>query len=134
MRSHQFEGAACTFTRTAHSEGAPSRAPGEREALNLARRAARVEADVSAEIAGEKKTLRAQAAAKKVKVPCEVCGLKMSSTIVTGTRIGAHQNPQTNRWCRGGVQPTDAQRTKAKTRRSVWAVSGGLPTLGRGRG
>jgi hypothetical protein len=34
---------------------------------------------------------------------------------------------------RGGIPPTEQQRKKNKTKRSVWTVSGGLPTLGKAR-
>lgn len=47
-------------------------------------------------------------------------------------RISAHQLPS-KRWCSAGIDPTPAERakTQGKRKRSIWTVSGGLPTHGK---
>lgn len=68
------------------------------------------------------------------RVECPRCGTVLS--VQGDGPLPAHQRPS-HRWCAEGAPPTEAERAKAaRSRRrkgSVWAVRGGLPTLGQGR-
>jgi len=71
----------------------------------------------------------------KLQVKCPRCGVTVTVR-GEGEPLPAHQRPS-RLWCAEGVPPTEYQRAKARAKgrgkRSVWAVSGGLPTLGQGR-
>lgn len=67
----------------------------------------------------------------KQQVTCARCGVTFAHR--GDGPLRAHQRPS-GLWCKGGVKPTEADRAKSKRgkKRSVWAVGGGLPTLGKG--
>ncbi|WP_449281242.1 hypothetical protein [Leucobacter sp.] len=62
-------------------------------------------------------------------VECPNCKQKVRE--LEDGRLLAHQWASNGRWCKAGSRPTDRKKKQAaKKRRSVWASSGGLPTLG----
>ena len=118
----------CTFKRTASSQ-TKTRSP---KAVTAAQTAEAVRQKGLRVSAREKKAaeLAAAEAVKRLKAVCPTCGRQVRVNRGTATRLSAHQKPNA-RWCGGGAEPTAAQRNKARAKRSVWAVSGGLPGLGR---
>ena len=120
----------CPFTRTPSSQ-TKSRSPKAAKAAQTAKAVRQKELRV---ITRAKKAaeLAAAEAKKRLKAVCPVCGRLVRVNRGTATGLSAHLKPS-GRWCAGGAQPTEAQRNKARAKRSVWAVSGGLPGLGRRR-
>jgi len=130
VQEHGPVGHRCSFVRTAHSSGADtSLTPTAKHAKRMA---------VKAREAAEQKAKRERRAVQSMRVPkpkkpsveCSVCGRKVQ---LSGVDLQAHQKLTTGRWCKGGKTPTEAQKNKARGKRSVWTVSGGLPGLGRRR-
>jgi hypothetical protein len=110
----------------ADARGARRRAPGATE------KSLKVEAKLARQ--AEAKLNPAEAKLPKPPAPrvvCPVCKESLKSGAKTLTGIPAHHKASTSRWCSGGREPNAKQR--GKIHRSVWSVSGGLPTLGRRR-
>ena len=137
----------CTFTRTAHStprsgvRGARGASSVSRQhsAQSMAKRVAAVaqEAAEVAQKAADRKerkrsALERKAAQTRIRYVCP-CGIASYQIPNEKGLIRAHLRADSNRWCRGGEKPTEAERKKVKPKKkgSVWTVSGGLPTLGR---
>lgn len=122
----------CPFTRTPSSK-TKIRSPKEVKAATTAAQLAEAVRQRDLRVAARVKEaaeLAAVEAKKRLKAVCPVCGRQVRVNRGTATGLSAHLNPN-SRWCAGGAEPTEAQRNKARAKRSVWAVSGGLPGLGR---
>jgi hypothetical protein len=126
----------CSFVRTPFTNargGKTSRATVEKRAAAKAEKAAAA-AELQANLVAAK-AAKAKQQLENPRVLCAKCESKVH--LVDGsTMLYAHLRSDSNRWCSGGVAPTDAERKKelkGKRKKSVWAVSGGLPTLGRRR-
>ena len=70
-------------------------------------------------------------------VRCGTCGGMTRRITLDSNLFAAHKQPR-GRWCEAGAAPTASDRTsrpskRGKVKRSVWAASGGLPTLGKSR-
>jgi hypothetical protein len=136
----------CTFVRTAHtgtdfrtSEVRLERAAKRSEAAEaeLVRKRAASALRAQAEIDTKERRRREQLAYRLAHPPVQCAKCDGRGQLVEGTsKLHAHLRSDSIRWCSGGVPPTDEQRKKAakgKKKRSVWATSGGLPTLGQRR-
>jgi hypothetical protein len=136
VRMHfDADGDLCTFTRTASSPGGKPISDEERRARKDAQALvkARVRLRNEAADAARKAEQQARRAAKEARARanaavCPVCG---SGVQWVGADLTAHQKPTSGRWCKGGKDPTGAERARARKSRSVWTVSGGLPSLGK---
>lgn len=114
------EGDLCPFRRTAHAGGGGGikRTPQPNTA-----------AAVQAQETPQRRTKKSQPPATP-NSRCLRCGNLAPTGPAYAGRLAAHTRPS-GHWCRGGVPPTEQQRKKNRPKRSVWTVSGGLPTLGR---
>lgn len=122
------EGNQCDFVRTARSSGGGGRKP-----KSIApERLPKVVAAVEQELARKKGRTGQRGGQGRGRLSCPKCEQHVKR-IGDSDRLGAHRNPRSNRWCSAGEEPTDKQRRQGLKRRSVWTVSGGLPTLGRRR-
>jgi len=125
-------GQVCTFTRTAFSRGGSTKTAEER--AEIARRAKEAINKRPAKTPAQptEKTAAAKPKPKPARRECPRCGRRVGASAKTGD-LAAHTRPDSARWCKGGAEPSDAQRHRAAPKRSVWTISGGLPTLGRRR-
>lgn len=152
----------CPFRRTAHNHARPtlqplstnkhggtleqtlSQATAAQTKLRVAREAQRIrQASASRQSKDEKQRRRLVHVANTVR--CPKCGHRASRLSAEPGVIGEHKSTERS-WCSNGAKPTALQRAAereqraamlrnrkpSKSRRSVWAFSGGLPSLGRG--
>ncbi len=121
------EGDLCPFTQTARSaeRKAPKRYTPEQRAEILGREKKRVP--------GEKPSKARQPADEgRPKVECSKCQQVVRLAKKADGTLEAHRR-QSGRWCTGGAAPSEKQMKAVGRGRSVWTVSGGLPTLGKRR-
>jgi len=133
------EGDLCPFVRTAHSPGGKSLSIEERDRRRETQKALRAkllaEKEAAAALERERKRARQREFIRQenaMTTNCPVCGEKVKWVRNRG-ELSAHQKPDSRRWCKGGVEPTERQRAQSRKHRSVWTISGGLPTLGKRR-